>query len=148
LTNGRTSTRHESFGRQALGRGGPLARSDAMSHAGFETVNGKQIFFIDFRDAPVAASLKTIADAKAQVARCQPNSLLTLTDVTNAVYDEVVAEKLKELAAANKPFVKASAVVGVAGLKKVVFNMVILFTRRKMSLFDDLAAARKWLATQ
>jgi hypothetical protein len=119
-----------------------------MSHAGFETVHGKQIFFIDFRGAHPAEALVTIADAKAKVARCPHGSVLTLTDISESSYDDHVTEALKDLARANKPYVKASAVVGVSGLRKVVFNMILMFSRRQMSLFSDLESARKWLAAQ
>lgn len=118
-----------------------------MAHAGFESFQGKQIFFINFRDADTAAGLKTIGEARAQISRCSPGSVLTLTDVTNAHYDDTVTTALKGLAAANKPFVKAAAVVGVTGLRKVIFNMIIMVTGRKMSLFDSLDAAKKWLVT-
>jgi hypothetical protein len=119
-----------------------------MANAGFETFQGKQIFFIDFRDAQPAQTLATSADAQAKIAKCPPSSVLTLTDITNAVVDDHVTDAMKSLAKANKPFVKAAAVVGVTGLRKVIFNMIILFTRRQMSLFDNHDAAKKWLAAQ
>lgn len=119
-----------------------------MAHAAFETVQGKQIFFINFRDASSAQGMTVIASARAAIARCAPKSVLTLTDVTNANYDDTVTDALKQLAASNRPFVKAAAVVGVTGLRKVIFNMLIMFTGRQMSLFNDLDSARKWLATQ
>ena len=116
-----------------------------MAHAGFETFGNKSIFFIDFRGCQAAEALATIADARQKIARCQPGSVLTLTDVTDGAYDDHVTEALKELARSNRPFVKASAVVGVTGLRKVIFNMITLFSKRQMSLFSDLDSARKWL---
>jgi hypothetical protein len=120
-----------------------------MAHAGFEQWHGKQIFFINFRDCQdEAEELRVIADAKAKIAKCPPASVMTLTDITNAKYDDTLADAMKQLAKDNKPYVKTAAVVGVTGLRKVVFNMIIMFTRRQMSLFDDLDSARKWLAAQ
>ncbi len=119
-----------------------------MAHAAFETFNGKNIFFIDFRGCSTAEALATIADARAKIARCPPASVLTLTDITDGAYDDHVTDALKELAKANKPFVKASAVVGVSGLRKVIYSMIMMFSKRQMSLFSDLESARRWLATQ
>ena len=119
-----------------------------MAHAGFETAHGKQIFFIDFRGCSAAEALVTIADARAKIARCPPASVLTLTDITDGAYDQQVTEALKELAKANKPHVKASAVVGVTGLRKVIYSMITMFSKRQMQLFPDLDSARKWLVAQ
>jgi len=42
--------------------------------------------------------------------------------------------------------VRASAVLGVMGVKKMIFNAIVLFSRRQMNLFDSIDSARQWLA--
>ncbi len=116
-----------------------------MAHAGFETYQGTQIFHFNFRGAGAAESLKAISEGQKLVAACAPASVLTLTDVTDAVVDADVTQAIRDLAKANRPYVKAAAVVGVTGLKKMIFNMVMLFSKRQMSLFDDVPSAKAWL---
>jgi len=59
-----------------------------------------------------------------------------------AGYDLEVIEKLKESAGGNKPYVRASAVVGLDGLQKVVYNAVTLFSKRTLPVFDDIEKAK------
>jgi hypothetical protein len=68
--------------------------------------------------------------------------------VTNARYDRDVSTALKEYTNSNKPFVKAAAVVGVTGMKEIILNAIILFTRRNFSIFKQIEEAKEWLATQ
>ena len=42
--------------------------------------------------------------------------------------------------------VTASAVVGVAGLKKIVYDAVIRFSGRQIATFDTVEQAKGWLA--
>jgi len=106
----------------------------------------KEILFLDFSNSQTAEVLKIIEDAK-QVIRTRPqNSLLTLTDVTNARFNEAVGEGMKQFTAHNKPYVKAAAVVGITGLKRIIFGAVMAFSKRKIESFDDVEQAKQWLA--
>lgn len=110
---------------------------------------GKQIVHIDFADAREAQVLSTIEEAKAVISRQAPASALTLTDVTRIESTKPVSDALKQYAAHNKPYVKAGSVVGIDGLKRVIFNATLVFTgRRNLQAFDDLARAKDWLVEQ
>ncbi|MGC4120101.1 MAG: hypothetical protein QM765_37075 [Myxococcales bacterium] len=50
--------------------------------------------------------------------------------------------------AINAPYVKAGAVVGVTGLKKIVLNTLNLMTSRGFRAFDAREKALDWLAQQ
>ena len=52
---------------------------------------------------------------------------------------------LSDLAAHNKPYVLASALLGVTGLRKVVLNSVVSITGRKFEVFDSDQKAKDWL---
>jgi hypothetical protein len=54
---------------------------------------------------------------------------------------------MKEFTKHNKPYVKASAVVGISGIKKIIFHAVMLFSGRKIHACDTLEQAKDWLAT-
>lgn len=105
----------------------------------------KEILFLDFSNSQTDEILKTIEDAKRVISARPANSLLTLTDVTNARFNEQVGEGMKHFTAHNKPFVKAGAVVGITGLKRIIFGAVMAFSKRKLEPFDDIEQAKRWL---
>jgi len=112
----------------------------------FITHRQKEILFLDFSNSLPHEVLQTIEDAKRVISARPERSLLTLTDVTNARFNEAVGDGLKQFTAHNKPYVKAGAVVGVTGLKRIIFTAVLTFSRRKLEAFDDIEQAKHWLA--
>lgn len=112
----------------------------------FISHRGRDILFLNFSGCGVNEVLSTIDDA-AKVIRVQPEgSVRTLTDVTNARFDDRVSEQMKKFTAHNKPYVRAAAVVGITGIKKIIFEAVMLFSKRKIHSFDTLDQAKDWLA--
>lgn len=108
----------------------------------------RQILIIDFSYCTVQEALVTMDEAR-KIIRIQPEeTLLILTDVTEGKYNMDVIESLKEFTAGNKPYVKASAVVGLDGLKKAIYNMVVIFSKRKIPVFSDAQEAKDWLILQ
>lgn len=120
-----------------------------MERTRFIEHQGKKVLLLDYtgiRDS--AEALREIERTKEIVARQPPGSLRVLTDVTGAHYDTRIVQAMKELAAHNAPYVRASAVVGVSGLMKVVYSAIILFSKRKIQLTDTREQALEWLAGQ
>ena len=108
----------------------------------------RQLLLLDFSCCSVHEAITTINDAEKTI-RAQPqSSVLILTDVTDARYNLEVIEKLKQFADGNTPYVKASAVVGLDGLKKIVYNAVVMFTGRRLPVFEDVEKAKDWLIEQ
>jgi hypothetical protein len=105
----------------------------------------RDILLLDFSNSGAEEVLKIIEDAKKVICTKPPNSLLTLTDVTNARFNEEVGEGMKQFTAHNKPYVKAGAVVGITGLKRIIFGAVMTFSKRKLESFDDVEQAKCWL---
>jgi hypothetical protein len=105
----------------------------------------RQILLLDGSHCSIDEAIKTIDEAK-EVIRSQPkSSLLIVTDVTGAKYDLELIEKLKKFTSGNKPYVKASAIVGLDGLQKVAYNAVTLFSKRTIPVFADIEKAKDWL---
>jgi len=121
-----------------------MPRTRFIEHA------GRKILLLDFtRIADTQTALDAIAEARAVVARQQPDgSLLTLTHVEGAHFDSGVLKAIRELAEHNRPYVRAAAVVGLSGLTKVVFNTMVHLTGRNLRAFEDLDAAKAYLVQQ
>jgi hypothetical protein len=119
-----------------------------MERVRFITHQWRQILLLDFSDCGVDELLKAMDSAKKLIRAEGQSSLLILTDVTAARYNLEVVEKLKEFTNGNKPYVKASAVVGLDGMKKIIYNAVTKFSGRNIPAFDDIENAKQWLIEQ
>jgi len=119
-----------------------------MERVRFTIHKWRQILLLDFSHCSADEAMKIIDEAIG-VIRSQPkSSLLILTNVTGAQYDLNIIEKSKEFTNGNKPYVRASAVVGLDGFQRAVYNAVTLFSKRILPLFDDIEKAKDWLIEQ
>jgi hypothetical protein len=110
---------------------------------------GKEILIVDVSNSRGAAtSIDILAKAREQIDSRAPKSLLLLTDVTNTHYDAGGAEAMKQYSRANTPYIKASAVIGVVGIKRVLFSAVVKLTGRQIATCDTVEAGLDWLAAQ
>jgi len=119
-----------------------------MERITFITHGGKDILLLDFSRLKANEVLQLIDPAKAVISGKPEKSILTLTDVTDLTFNSEVSERMKEFTAHNKPYVRASAIVGVTGLKRIIYNAVIAFSQRQIATFGDREAAKSWLAQQ
>lgn len=119
-----------------------------MERAKWIEHRGKRIFEMDCTDASLDEMNQVIEACKQEV-RSQPEqSVYTLIIAGGTAFSSETIGNLKELAKDNAPYVKASAIVGVTGLYKVVFNAVALFSKRRFDLFDTIEEAKDYLARQ
>jgi hypothetical protein len=114
----------------------------------FVDYKGKKILFITMADLFENEVLQVIEYAKKTIKSQPEHSLLTLTDVTHARYNAAVVSALQEYVKENKPYVKASAVLGINPIKKIIFNKIMEFSKREIFVFDDEEKAKEWLIKQ
>ncbi len=119
-----------------------------MERVKFINHSGKEILLLDFSGTKPHEAVAIIERAKGIIGSRPENSLLTLTDVTDIHFNNELSQQMKEFTAHNKPYVRAAAVVGVTGLKRIIYNAVIAFSRRNITTFDDRDRAAQWLADQ
>jgi hypothetical protein len=110
--------------------------------------NGKKIFFIDFSDLQFIDQVKAVAEEiKKYVPQQPPNSIYSLTTIEGMHFNNSIKEVFTELAKLNKPYVKAGAIVGVDGLKQILFNGIMKLSGRDMKSFSSMELAKEWLAS-
>jgi len=90
----------------------PLKPFESLSY------NGKTIVIVDISNTRPEEAIPALREAQQQIALLPRKSVLILTDATNAVFNKESAKAMKEFAAKNSPFVKASAVVGAVGFSR------------------------------
>lgn len=118
-----------------------------MENVQFITYKNVELLVIDFTSTKsVAEFLNVIDEAKATIVSRPLKSVLTLTDVTNSYFDSDIISAIKEYTAHNKPYIKAGAVVGISGARKIIFNSVLFFSGRdNLKMFDTRNHAMEWL---
>lgn len=111
----------------------------------FITHRGKRVLSINYAHCDVA-QLKAVAEeGNRLISRELLNSVRTLNDVTGTSFDHESVEALKSKVAANAPYVKRAAVIGISGLQRLIYEAVKLFTRRNIPLFSTREEALDWL---
>ena len=121
-----------------------------MERTRFIEHEGRRIVLMDFSNIwRIDEALEVIEQARLFVA-AQPKqqTLLTLVDVKESSFDDRVLTRLKELAAFNRPWVLAGAVVGMSGMQKVIYRIIAAFSGRKLAAFDTADQAKTWLVQQ
>ncbi len=121
-----------------------------MERTRFIQHRGKDIILLDYSKLTIEAeTLAEIEKSRQFIGKLQADgSHLTLTDGTDAHYTPRVLEALKVLAAHDKPFVKAGAVVSNSRVVRVVVAAVAVFTGRHLPVFPTRDEALDWLLSQ
>lgn len=120
--------------------------SQAASRVQFITHKGKRVLSINYSHSD-AEMMKAVAEEGHRVISLEPpNSVLTLNDVTGASFDQQSVEVLKSKVAANAPFVRRAAVVGISGLQRLIYEAVQMFTKRTIRVFSSREQALDYLA--
>ena len=106
---------------------------------------GQRVLSINYADCDIAM-LKAVAEEMHRViSREPPKSVLTLTDVTGTSFDTESVGVLKSRVAANAPYVKRAAVIGITGLQALIYEGVQRFSQRSIPLFPNRQQALDWL---
>jgi hypothetical protein len=120
-----------------------LARTTFIEHKGI------RIAFLDFAHIASAEEALAAIEEAGRIVQAEPfRSVRTLTYVEGSRFNGEVLEAVKHLAANNRPYVIAGAVVGMSGLQKVVYTTVMRFSKRSIPAFASVDAAKDWLVVQ
>jgi hypothetical protein len=106
---------------------------------------GQQVLLIDYSNCDVATLKLLVEEGHQVISRQNPNSVLTLNDVSGTSFDSESVAVLKSRVAANAPYVKRAAVVGISGLQALIYEGVQAFANRKIPLFASREQALDWL---
>jgi len=132
-----------------------MTPTETSSRLQWLRLQGKEVLFLDFRSAPVEESLALMAGFDQLMQGAEPESILLLTDVTDAEFDPGIASKWRTVRLAHSDKIKASAVYGLQGLVGMAirgfYDMLVLLGNakaRQFRIFKDGQEARAWLAQQ
>src|SRR5215469_5427650 len=133
------------------GTGAPQLAANALHAAArvkFIEHIGKRVLFINYAECDINM-LKAVAEEMHRViSKEAPNSVLTLNDVSGTNFDSESVAVLKSKVAANAPYVKRAAVIGITGLQRLIYEGVQKFSQRNIPAFDTRQEALDWLVKE
>ena len=109
---------------------------------------GHAIYLIDFTNCEPKELLLLLDQVRADIARHEPGSVLTLADFAGAQIDKIVATRLKEVLVLDKPFVKRSAWVGTESLPHIFYEHFKSFSQRELPIFNTREEAMDFLVQE
>lgn len=118
-----------------------------MGRCIFIEAHGVKVFYIDFTNLQSEHEIEAVLYESKSVIRSQPQkSMVNLANIEGMHFNNRIKELFVEYVKGNAPYVRHSAIVGVNGLKRIVFNGVMKLSGRDVRCFDSADDARKWLA--
>ena len=109
---------------------------------------GKQLVQIDFTGCTPGTFAPIIAGAQRVITGAPQGTVLALTLLTEVRFDTSTVLEMERFVKVVQPHLKANALVGITGMKKVVFNGVKPLYRVPFELFDAAPAAKAWLVAR
>ena len=124
---------------------GDIPGGTAMERVRFITHRGKRVLLIDHTRSTPEELLQTLAEVERTIAAEPPESLLTLSDFTDTSFDKTAADRMKVVAAKDRPHVRRAALVGAENIPDVYFHNLESFSARHFSKFKTREEALDWL---
>jgi len=110
---------------------------------------GKKVFFHDYSSLQSVDEIALVMKEVRAYIHIQPlMSVYSLASIEGMHFNSTIKDMFNELLKSNKAYVKASAIVGVTGLKQIVFNGIMRISGRDVKAFSSLELAKDWLAQQ
>ena len=106
---------------------------------------GKRVLFVNYSQCDIPMLKAVAAEGNRVISREALNSVLTLNDVTGTSFDKESVAVLQSKVAANAPFVRRAAVIGISGLQRLIYEGIQAFSRRNLPLFPSRLEALDWL---
>ena len=108
--------------------------------------SGRTIFYMDFSNLNNPSEIKSLIDESVRFIRKQPPvTVLTLTSIKGMHFNSEIRDLFNDFIKGNKPYVKAGAVIGLAGLQQIIYNSLMKVTGRDIKAFDNIEEAKNWL---
>ena len=110
---------------------------------------GKRIFYMDLGTQKPEELKEVTSQIELLFEKEPPKSVLCLCNVEGIAIKPEMIQNLKNFTRHNEPYMKMTAILGVEGLKLIIFNSLLAFTRRKnLILHESREKALEWLVSQ
>jgi hypothetical protein len=104
---------------------------------------------MDFSGLKSEKEIESVIEESKKHLRSQPpKSSVCLANIQEMHFNNQNKDLFMDFVKGNKPYMKANAIVGVAGLKQILFNGIMKMTGCDVKSFNELNQAKDWLASQ
>jgi len=118
-----------------------------MKRVQFITHRGKRVLLIDHSRSTPQEMVRTMDEVEAVIAGEPADSLLTLSDFTGTAFDKTSADRMKVVAAKDRPHVHRAALVGAENIPDVYYHNLESFSARHFPKFKTREEALDWLTS-
>jgi len=109
---------------------------------------GKKILFVDYDGAKNENDLLKILYEEVDILKKESQRQLILVNVGNSYSTEKYRQEVQRLTnEVVKHKTEKSGIVGMVGLKRVIFGTMIKLSNGHVRLFDSFEDAKKWLVS-
>ena len=120
-----------------------------MKRCFFIDTQGVNIYYIDFTGLQSEADIDAVLTESKTLIRSRPlKSMVNLANIEGMHFNNRIKEMFVEYVKGNADYVMHSAIIGVNGLKRIVFNGIMKLTGRDVRCFDSIEEAKKWLVAR
>lgn len=115
----------------------------------FVEYRGVRMLLVDGSELRAASDIDSLAGHVAPLIQNEPKgSVRIMLNVTSLRFDRQSIISIKRIFVDAQPWIRASSLVGVAGLQRVLLQILNQVAKRERPLFDTVEQAKDWLATQ
>ncbi len=119
-----------------------------MERVRFITHQDQRVLLIDHSNSTSAEMLQTLAQVESIIAGQPAESLLVLCDFSGAEVNKLAADRMKVVAAKDRPYVRRSAFVGAEEIPDVYYRALRSFSARDFPSFKSREDALDWLVSE
>jgi hypothetical protein len=120
-----------------------------VSRIQFHELSGFRFLELDFTNLDDTPTVLRLCDeARATIAREPPDSVFTLTRVAGSRFNREIVDAFRRLVAADRPYVRAAAIVGLTRMMRLAYNAVIRLSGRHIPAFESEGDALAYLREQ
>ncbi len=105
-----------------------------------------QLLLVDFSTCEPGTFAPVIQEAQRAICRQPLQSVRVVTVFEDVRFDRGTVKEMQQYASTVMPHLKKCALVGIDGMKKVVFGAIKPLFNVPFDLFEDVESAKEWVA--
>lgn len=126
-----------------------LEFDDLHRRGHFIEYRGARMMLVDASQLQTPEAIQSLIDHIEPLLHAEPKGSVRLAlNVTGLRFDRHSVVAIKRVFVTAQPWIRASCMIGVAGLQRVLLSILNQVAKRERPLFDTVDAAKEWLSTQ
>ncbi|HOO84789.1 MAG TPA: hypothetical protein PLS94_09510 [Prolixibacteraceae bacterium] len=119
-----------------------------MNRCYFIDHKGTRIYYIDFTNLRTEKEIEEVMiESKTLIRSSSKKSMINLANIEGMHFNNTIKELFTEYVKGNADYVQKSAIIGVTGLKRIVFNGIMKLTGRDVNCLNSVEEAKNWLTS-